>query len=156
MSQAASSAPTLPEISAAVHSYSTHRPLYQILSDWLRDWLETHCQELGLHALVTARAKEVASFAEKIIRKQYRNPLDETDDLCGVRVILNTPSEVKQVVEMIKDRGLSLFSILKDEDKLECLIQQQKFGYLSRHLVLQVRAEGELASVLSNLRVPAL
>src|SRR5262249_3758755 len=120
MNQTASSAADLAQVSAAVHRYRGQRPLYQQLARLLTAWLEERCREVGLHVLVAGRAKDVASFAEKIIRKRYLDPFGQTDDLCGVRVIVNTLGEVHQVVALLQDSSQGsapLFSVLKDEDK---------------------------------------
>ncbi|MEK7404157.1 MAG: HD domain-containing protein, partial [Acidobacteriota bacterium] len=81
----------------ALCRYRDLRPDCQLLSDHIEKVLlaMAHCR--GIYPIVTARAKSLESFAEKIQRpgKVYAvDPVTEITDLCGVRVIVHTLDQV--------------------------------------------------------------
>ena len=85
--------------------------------------------------IVEGRVKAIPSFAEKIIRKNYENPLKGITDLCGVRVILPNLYEVEKIGKMIEE----LFEI--DWENSEKKVEQLKVnetGYLSDHYVVSL------------------
>jgi mutator protein MutT len=121
-----------------VDTYRQIRPRYQDMARWLITVLEQASQSLGLPCIVQARAKTIASFAEKILRegKQYPDPLQNLTDLCGARVIAHTVGGVAAICRFVEDH----FEISKPDsgDKLESL-GAGEFGYLSRHYVVSFR-----------------
>ncbi|MFI5458010.1 MAG: NUDIX domain-containing protein [Isosphaerales bacterium] len=123
-----------------VEGFRLVRPVYARLAEHLTRTLEGLSQSLGLHCLVQARAKTIASFAEKIMRpgRVYANPLVDLTDLCGARVICHTLGGVNAVSESIKKR----FTIVPEEsgDKLATLAASE-FGYRSQHIVVRVPRE---------------
>ena len=124
-----------------IEQYSRERPKYEELADLLTAVLKVPAKELGLPAMVQARAKEVSSFAGKIQRpnKGYTDPLNEITDFCGVRVITLTLDGVSRICEFIEDN----FQIYWEhsEDKLDSL-GSDTFGYLSAHYIVSFR-EGD-------------
>src|SRR5262249_39562393 len=92
-----------------VEQYRGLRPLFEELAERLSERLEGHCRNLGLHAIVQGRAKGIASFAEKIIRKPKADPLGEIMDLCAARVVADTLGEVDRLREAVKaDPGFTI------------------------------------------------
>lgn len=65
---------------------------YQNYAEWLKTVLTRACRTLAPGADVTARAKEVRSFAEKAARKRpkYSDPARQLTDLCGSRGVTHT------------------------------------------------------------------
>ena len=121
------------------------RGWYETYGAFLTDVFSEACSQLGMIAIVTARAKGVASFAEKILRKRkhYTDPNDplppdpvvRLTDLCGGRVILETSEQVETVCRFIK----RAFDI--DEANSEDVSQRLKpteFGYRSVHYIVTV------------------
>jgi ppGpp synthetase/RelA/SpoT-type nucleotidyltranferase len=154
--------------SEVVQTYRQLREYYIALAEQLAIRLQGHCRRLNIHAIVQGRAKSVASFAEKVIRKGYLQPFVDTMDLCGVRVIVSTLNDVERLGKaIVSDPGLHL---LKEEsgDKRQGLMESGKFGYLSVHYVValdlgefplpelrarlgsEVRAELQLRTVLQH------
>ena len=88
-------------------------------------------------AQVSARPKDLASFARKVILKnKYKDPMRDVTDLIGVRVVVHLPCEVDGVDQWIEktfevDRANSV-------DKLKDL-GPDKFGYRSVHYVVVLR-----------------
>jgi len=64
-----------------VAAYASERPLYQTLARVLERVLQRAVDNLGLEAIVQVRTKQLASFAEKTIRKQalYPDPPEHDD-----------------------------------------------------------------------------
>jgi len=87
--------------------------------------------------VIQARAKTIASFSEKIIRKdKYIKPLEEVTDLCGARVICHFSSQVIKICEFIREN----FEV----DELNSLdvksrLSVGEFGYRSVHYIVTPR-----------------
>jgi ppGpp synthetase/RelA/SpoT-type nucleotidyltranferase len=94
------------------------------------------CQATDLYApfaIVQTRPKSVSSFAEKILRKGYINPIIQTTDLAGARVITETQRQVGQVCEFIKRNFI--IDPAESIDHRERL-KADEFGYLSVHYIV--------------------
>jgi ppGpp synthetase/RelA/SpoT-type nucleotidyltranferase len=95
------------------------------------------CCQIQVNAQIDSRTKTVSSFESKINRpgKSYFDPLNELTDLVGVRVVVDTLAEVDQVVEILRKE----FTIDEENsvNKSE-LLDADKFGYLSQHLIVKV------------------
>ena len=84
------------------------------------------------------RVKEVDSFLEKIERKTYENPLEEIEDICGVRIICYYQKDINKITEIIK-REFNIHEFQNKEDKLG----YDQFGYRSHHVIASVRKDWE-------------
>lgn len=85
---------------------------------------------------VESRIKDEKSFTDKIERKRYSSPLDEIEDLCGLRVICYYQEDIKKICDIVERE----FHILKKEDKRTNLNEDQ-FGYTSCHYIVQLRED---------------
>ena len=115
-----------------VSVYGEMRPRYRQMADCLQTVLQEPAKAHGLLLIVQARAKDVASFAEKIQRpgKLYTDPLKEVPDLCAARVIAHTLTDVETVCRYIEEH----FEMLPEEsDNASERLKAVEFGYLSRH-----------------------
>jgi ppGpp synthetase/RelA/SpoT-type nucleotidyltranferase len=91
------------DIEAARAAYALVKPSYERLAAEIRYILETKLAEAGLiPASITYRPKAIESFAEKIARKHYDDPLSQMTDLAGVRVVCAYESELAKVAEVIE------------------------------------------------------
>jgi ppGpp synthetase/RelA/SpoT-type nucleotidyltranferase len=83
-----------------------------------------------------SRTKSPESLQEKITRpgKNYKDPLTEVSDLCGLRIITNTLADLVEIEKIIE----SNFEVdaVRSVDKSKELKPNQ-FGYLSRHLIVR-------------------
>ena len=77
-----------------VQSFKQNRPLYERFAAVLQTVFEQAVQSMGIIARVQVRAKTVPSFAEKCVRKKYRDPMHQMTDLCGARVIVESQDQV--------------------------------------------------------------
>jgi len=126
-----------------VPRFKDARPCFEAYEKFLEATLKEACRKLAPLAIVNARAKSIASFAEKILRKRklYTDPKDphppdplvRMTDLCGGRVITQTADQVERVCRFIEDA----FTI--DWDNSEDVSQRLKpteFGYRSVHYIV--------------------
>lgn len=123
---------------AQIEEFRQQQPQYGELAETLIGVLRKATKQLGIDAIVQARAKAITSVAEKIQRpgKNYTDPMRQMTDLCGARVITHTLSEVEAVCRFIEEH----FQIFWEDsgDKLEGLADEE-FGYLSRHYIVSFR-----------------
>ncbi len=99
-----SNTPDLAKYQAAVEAYAAVRDHYRILDAIVERVLKRATSELGVEAIIQVRAKALASFAEKTLRKQmhYTDPLSLMTDLCGARVITESTNDVAPVCAFIR------------------------------------------------------
>ena len=91
------------DIEAARAAYARVQSLYERLVTQIRHILETKLAEAGLTPVsITHRPKAIESFAAKITRKHYDDPLSQMTDLAGVRVVCAYESELAKVAEIIE------------------------------------------------------
>jgi ppGpp synthetase/RelA/SpoT-type nucleotidyltranferase len=121
-----------------IEAFRAVRPRYIRMAETLQRVLELAARKADPLAIVQARPKSIASFAEKIQRKKnkYRDPLSRMTDLCGARVVTQTQSEEQAVCEFIK----SHFEI--DEANsldVSSRLRPSEFGYRSIHYIVRFR-----------------
>jgi predicted RNase H-like nuclease/ppGpp synthetase/RelA/SpoT-type nucleotidyltranferase len=104
------------------------------------DLVRAVLDEAGINYLtVTGRTKSIASFAEKASRTRdgrllYADPLKEITDQLGVRVVTYVLSDVDVVAELLADQAV----VVDDRDMGRETADEGRFGYASRHLLLEV------------------
>ncbi len=120
-----------------IQLYKKLTSLYEKMAAGLKRRLQIAMSEMGMDAIVQARAKTISSYAEKIVRKQskYADPIRLITDLCGLRIIVERLDEVRRLCDFIEtefeiDEGNS-------EDCLERL-KINEFGYLSNHYIVML------------------
>jgi len=79
------------------------------------------------------RVKEIDSFIEKIDRKKYENPFEQTEDICGIRIICYYQKDVEIINDILK-KELEV----KDSQDKEELLELNQFGYRSYHLIASI------------------
>jgi len=120
-----------------VEDYRTIKPSYDALARVSRDILRAQLDKKFVGIMVDARAKAIASFAEKIVRKnKYTDPLRQITDLCGVRIITQIKSEMDAVCAYIREHF-----IIDEANSVDTLsrLRDTEFGYRSVHFVVQFR-----------------
>lgn len=139
----------LTKYSECIAQYKSQQPIYDQLAQYLQGRLKEMCSELEIYPIIMGRSKSLESFAGKICRKgkNYKNPLNELTDLCGVRVITHTLDQVDQLSKVIEQE----FKI----DKMNSVDKQgeldlKEFGYLSRHYIIQLKHVPEIPGVPAN------
>ena len=135
-----------------VRSFLDVLPRYQVMEACLSALLTTACRQLCADPIIQTRAKSVASFAEKAVRKRhkYSDPVRQLTDLCGARVLTQTAGEIERVGTFIREHFLV--------DELNTVDTSQRlgvseFGYRSVHYIIQVRP-GAFPSARIPVEVP--
>ena len=130
------SAPIKPEeLKRQIEAYTLERPNYKHFAEALERVLKKACAISVPEAVVQARPKGIASFAEKCVRRhdKYPDPVNQLTDLCGGRVILPTLEQARAVREFIEHN----FTVLERDDK-STLLGEDKFGYRDMHYLVQL------------------
>lgn len=83
---------------------------------------------------VSHRIKNFDNFLDKIERKNYKDPFNDIEDICGFRITCHYLSYVKEVSKIINDE----FNVLEDVDKSK-LLEEDEFGYLSQHFIVKLK-----------------
>lgn len=111
---------------------------YDLYARVLKRTLERACGAQLPEAFVQARPKSVDSFAEKCVRKfsKYPDAVNQMDDLCGARVIVQTLDQVAAVRAFIKSNFF-----IKEEDEKGAAFADNEFGYRDVHYVIKIRAD---------------
>jgi len=129
------------------NQFQKSKPEYDRLGSNLVQALKTFLNEKDIPYLdVYYRIKKFDSFYEKIERKKYKNPFDEIEDICGIRVICYYASDIEKISELITKE----FKILQEEDKAD-LLGLKEFAYRSRHFILRINKKWTSAPNYRNL-----
>lgn len=127
--------------------YGNHCEKYSNLGENLQNSLRILLKEANITFLdVNYRIKDYDSFLDKIVRKEYENPLEDNEDFCGMRIICYFPSDIEKIREVINKE----FIVHHSEDKSDKEID--RFGYRSYHFVVSVKNEWLSAPNFRNLK----
>jgi ppGpp synthetase/RelA/SpoT-type nucleotidyltranferase len=85
-------------------------------------------------ASITARTKTVRSFAHKLRRKHYEDPIKQITDFAGVRVVCLYRSDLPRIEGIIRQH----FEVLEKVDK-EHELGPTQFGYTAIHFIVQLK-----------------
>lgn len=132
------SEPLAPPPADPVRTYREQwKDVYERYARFLSEVLEDAAEAITPYpVLVQWRVKSVSSFAEKIQRKGYDDPLNQTTDLAGVRVITHTKAEARQFCKLIEERFLVDRAHSHDP---AARLGAREFGYRSVHFVVQLK-----------------
>lgn len=124
-------------MSIFIETYKELKPQYKRLENNICSVLNEMFCDGGIPIFdVESRVKDDASVKTKISSKGYKNPIEEIDDFCGVRVICYYQEDIQKICEIIQNE----FVVLKEENKQEELSDNQ-FGYTSFHYVIKLKNE---------------
>lgn len=117
------------------HNYDIKKPFYDRLGKNVKQAIETFLIEENISFLtIDYRIKKLESFNEKIERKNYKNPFEEIEDICGLRIICYYQNDITKIAEILNNE----FEIIESQDK-EDLLDQDQFGYRSFHLIAKIK-----------------
>lgn len=134
---------TVGDPGAAVRAYAQLQPELAAAAAECVQLLTSTLDDAGIDYLtVTGRAKSVSSFATKAARTAgggpvYTDPLLEITDQIGVRVITYVRSDVAAVADLVGEEA----EVLDDRDLGRETASEGRFGYASRHLLVELDAE---------------
>jgi ppGpp synthetase/RelA/SpoT-type nucleotidyltranferase len=128
--------PSPTQIVAQVRKFAKVAPRYRQYARVLQEILRGIERKLAPQAIVQTRAKTVASFAEKIVRKPSLDPVNQFTDLCGGRIITHTQDQVRAVSAFIEAH----FEIDWDNSvDVSQRLKPTEFGYRSVHYIVQLK-----------------
>lgn len=114
----------------------------------LKNNLETLLNESEINFMeIEYRTKTLESFENKIKRKNYKNPMEEIEDFCGVRIICYYINDLKKIDTLINENFNIISKVYKDAE-----LEENKFGYRSNHYIVTLKDEWCSVPVLKNLK----
>jgi len=121
-----------------IKAYGGELPHYRVFATALKRVIEAACRANLPQAVVRSRYKDVSSFAEKCVRKfdRYPDAVHQMTDLCGVRIIVQTQSQVESVRRFVEQN----FMVVETED-IGLRLGEKEFGYRDRHYVVRLKLE---------------
>jgi len=131
--------------------YEELLPKYGQLRDEAKFILENalHKKGIKVHSL-QSRVKALDSFLDKAERKHCKDPLEEIDDICGLRVVCLFLSDLDRIGETIRDS----FAVVAEDNRVEGL-DVSSFGYSAVHFVATMKDsyKGPRYDDLASLKV---
>lgn len=116
-------------------NFEVQRALYARLGNNLEQAMTSFLDEEKISYLnIYHRVKHFDSFYEKIGRKNYNDPFNQIEDICGVRIICYYVSDIKKIEKIIKKE----FIVIESQDKSTAL-GLKEFAYRSVHYIVQIK-----------------
>ena len=117
------------------------RPIYEKFRVKLEDLLSDLFNESSIEiASIEGRTKSIESFSEKIKRqdKNYKDPLNEITDLCGIRIITYYTEDIYKIASLIEKELKVDPKNSIDKTRIE---NPDTFGYQSLHYVVNLNSK---------------
>ncbi len=124
-------------LDTCVPAFARLRPRFDELGRVLVQQLRELASVPSPTAIVTTRTKSVSGFVEKVVRKypKYQDPLREITDLCGVRVIARTRTEVDAIADLVEQHfDVDSANSVSHTERLH----PTEFGYRSVHYIVSL------------------
>jgi ppGpp synthetase/RelA/SpoT-type nucleotidyltranferase len=133
--------------------YAAQYDAYKDYAGFLKAVLASAVKRLAPGSFVEARPKSKASFAEKVVRKQWKfksNPNYDITDRCAARVSSQNPQDKQLLCDYIRN----MFDV-DEENSLDkrSELKTDQFGYLSVHYVVQIK---DTDAQMEGIPVPKL
>ncbi|MBV0919496.1 GTP pyrophosphokinase [Mycobacteroides chelonae] len=124
-------------LSEARRRFINERPQFEQLAQRLKAEIRMLVRTRGFDCHVDSRAKDVASFVGKCLRKGYTDPWNQVTDKVGVRITVSDPSNIEGVVELLTRQ----YENAQVEDKNLELRQGKKMGYGGVHIQIDIPSD---------------
>lgn len=125
------------EISPLELEYEKQREKCASLGASLKESLTALLAEKDIkHLGIQLRIKSIESFFRKAENKQYTDPINETEDICGLRIICYYQSDFLEVCKIL-EREFDVINFVDKEKELDV----DRFGYRSKHYVVTVKKD---------------
>lgn len=132
-----------------IRTFLDMRPRFEKLAEEVAYILEKYVRASGIeYAAITYRTKELESFCEKIVRKNYTEPLKEITDIAGVRIVYLYLSDCSKLETLIENE----FHVVEKIDKVS-REGPEYFGYGALHYLVTLgkKSTGARYDDLKNL-----
>ena len=130
--------------------YQSNKTKYDTLGKNVVESVKIILKDANIKILsLNYRVKDTLSFLEKIERKSYDNPIEEIEDICGIRIICFYQKDVEKITELLTKE----FAIHESQNK-ESKLDFDQFGYRSQHLIASINSAISLSGF--SLIIPLL
>lgn len=117
--------------------YEKNCERYRSLAINLKESLKTLLIEQDINHLdIQFRIKAFEAFEGKVEKKDYVSPMNDVEDICGLRILCYYHSDLEKISSIIEKE----FDVVNSIDKEEELGADQ-FGYRSKHYVVTVKEQ---------------
>lgn len=124
--------------------YETRIPMHERAARAFASAVAESVRTVGVEPLAVGhRIKAYGSFREKMRKKGYDAPLEQTTDIIGLRVVLLRSTEVAKAIEVLKID----FDVLKHETKGAA----NEETYRSDHLDMRIKDEWTMVPMFRRL-----
>ncbi len=128
--------------------YDKLKPNYLRLGKNLEEALKSFLDGEKIPYLnIYSRVKDFESYYEKIGRKKYKDPFNEIEDFCGIRIICYYASDIERIEKIIKKE----LNVLETENKSDSL-GLKEFAYRSVHNVVKINESWTATPNYRNLQ----
>lgn len=125
---------------AALERYARERPRFERAGKQVVELMKEILAPTGIAPTLSYRAKDLASFRQKIQLKGYADPWAETTDKVGVRAVVQRASHVDDIASAISaDARLEIWNITDKRAALD----DATMAYSGLHLDVYAPAEEE-------------
>jgi ppGpp synthetase/RelA/SpoT-type nucleotidyltranferase len=112
-------------------------PIYKRLNDEALFIIEQALKATDIKIYsIQSRIKKVDSFLDKSRRKNCKNPIEEIQDIVGLRIVCLFLSDISRISEIIRESFDSITEDNKIYDSEDAL-----FGYLSAHSIVKLKSD---------------
>lgn len=121
-------------IAEARARFVSERSSFVELAEVVEEQLNKRMRTAGVPCTVKGRAKDIASFVGKALRKGYEDPWQQITDKVGARVTVENTGDIERVAELIRDE----YEVIEYQDKSRALWKKERVGYGGVHLQVSV------------------
>lgn len=124
---------TKDDLNKILTQYEEKSPLYSSFSFKVEKILRKLCKNFSIHQIVS-RIKTKESLAQKVIKKNKYENLDDITDILALRIITYFEDDISKIEELLNKE----FKIDWENSTDKRNIEIDKFGYRSVHYILQL------------------
>lgn len=124
---------TKDDLNKILTQYEEKSPLYSSFSFKVEKILRKLCKNFSIHQIVS-RIKTKESLAQKVIKKNKYEKLDDITDILALRIITYFEDDISKIEELLNKE----FKIDRENSTDKRNIEIDKFGYRSVHYILQL------------------
>lgn len=118
-----------------------NRSMFEHWGRYVLENLNTRALDRGITPqIATFRVKEIGSALGKVVRKGYSDPIRQTSDVVGVRIVVLLSKDLDAVVEAVKTEPSWSHSFDRDPQQ-EVMDDPDRFGYKSAHFVVYAASD---------------